>query len=49
MSVNEIAELCSTSRANVYRLMNRGELPWIALGEKSRRVWRSDLMAFLET
>jgi excisionase family DNA binding protein len=47
MSVAEVAEFCSIHRAGVYRLMNRGELPYVLVGHL-RRVRRRDLLDYLE-
>lgn len=47
MSIDEVAEYCSIHRAGVYRLMQRGELPYVTVGDR-RRVKLSELQAYLE-
>ncbi len=40
MRVPEVARFLALSRAKIYELMNRGELPWVKLG-RARRIPRA--------
>lgn len=44
---DQAAEQIGCSRAFIYRLMERGDLPSVKIG-KSRRILHADLVAFLE-
>ena len=49
MSVNDIAEYLSVHRANVYRMMAEGRLPYVLVGPyKRRRVRQSDVRKLIE-
>ena len=39
MRIPEVARFLALSRASVYQLMDRGELPWVKLG-RARRIPR---------
>lgn len=47
MTVKELRTLLKLSQPSIYRLMERGELPYVRLG-KSRRVKREDVARFIE-
>lgn len=47
MSVNEVAVLYGVHRAFVYRMHRSGEIPYQFVGAH-RRMWRSDVMRFLD-
>jgi excisionase family DNA binding protein len=47
-TINEVAEMFSMDRVTVYRMINRGELPYISLGEgRTRRIAREDIDAWV--
>lgn len=49
MSVNDISKYLSVHRANVYRLMAEGRLPYVLVGpHKRRRVRMSDVAKLIE-
>jgi len=48
LTVAEVAEILVCSEANVYTLIDVGELPYITIGKsKGYRIDRDDLVAFL--
>lgn len=50
MSVNEVAAFLGVHRANVYRMMAEGRLPYIVVGSGARRrVRQSDIAALIDT
>jgi excisionase family DNA binding protein len=48
MSVNEIADFLGVHRANVYRMMSEGRLPYTMIGTR-RRVRRSAVATLIES
>lgn len=50
MSVNEVAAFLGVHRANVYRMMAEGRLPYIVVGSGARRrVRQSDVKLLIDT
>jgi excisionase family DNA binding protein len=45
--VGRVCEVLNLSQPSVYRLMERGELPYVRFG-RARRVRKSDVMALLQ-
>lgn len=43
----EIAEMFGVTKKTVYDWMREGRLPYIQVGEKTRRISHSDLMEFI--
>jgi len=43
----EVATLLSISRCHAYRLLERGEIPSIKIGQRNMRVLKEDLINYL--
>ena len=48
LTKKEVAKMLKVSESMVYRLTRRGELPAIRAGKRFTRVWKSDVIKFLE-
>lgn len=46
--VKEAAEILRVTEWTIYRLMKRGELPFVKVGRRFTRIRRRDLEAFLD-
>lgn len=47
LTIPQVAEFLQVSKAKVYFMVQRGEIPYIRL-ERNVRIWESDLLAWLE-
>jgi putative molybdopterin biosynthesis protein len=47
LTVNEVANRLRVSNMTVYRILSRGEMPYLAIG-KTFRIEQADLEAYLE-
>lgn len=45
----EVAAILSVSRSHVYQLISSGQIPSVRVGERTVRVRRSDLEAYIES
>ena len=48
LRVNEAAALLGISRSHIYRLIDKGEIPALYVGERSIRIKRTDIVAYIE-
>jgi excisionase family DNA binding protein len=48
LTVKEAAEILRVTEWTIYRLMKRGQLPFIKVGKRFTRIRRRDLEAFLD-
>ena len=48
LRVNEAATLLGISRSAIYRLIDKGEIPALYVGERSIRIKRADVVAYIE-
>lgn len=48
LTVKEAAETLRVTEWTIYRLMKRGQLPFIKVGKRFTRIRRRDLEAFLD-
>ena len=49
LNAREVAEILNISIVSVWRMFRKGEIPTIIVGERSRRVKRSDLDAYINS
>ena len=49
LTVKDVARLLKVSIPTVWRLIGSGEIPTVMIGERSRRVVKSDLIAYIES
>ena len=48
LTVKEAAEILRVTEWTIYRLMKRGQLPFVKVGKRFTRIRRRDLEAFLD-
>ena len=49
LNAREVAEILNISIMSVWRMFRNGEIPTVIIGERSRRVKRSDLNAYINS
>ena len=49
LNAREVAEILNISIVSVWRMFRKGEIPTVIVGERSRRVKRSDLDAYINS
>ena len=49
LNAREVAEILNISIVSVWRIFRKGEIPTVIVGERSRRVKRSDLDAYINS
>ena len=49
LNAREVSEILNISIMSVWRMFRKGEVPTVIVGERSRRVKRSDLDAYINS
>lgn len=49
LNAREVSEILNISIVSVWRMFRKGEIPTVIVGERSRRVKRSDLDAYINS